>query len=264
MTAVAFVVAIVTVLSSAWGAIAPLSCLLDAQAAELSDIQERGQLVVAVKDSLRPLGFRDEQGNLTGLEIEIARRLAEDLLGDPTAVVFQPVLNSERIPALLDGEVDVVIAHLGMTDARSRIVNFSYPYYLDGTGLVTRSFDIRAFTDLSGRKIAVLNHSTTIDIVRDRIPGATLIGADSYVEALALLDAGEADAFAGDLAVLAGWVQEYPAYRMLPTPLSAEALAIAIPRGLDYEPLRQAINQSVEQWTQEGWLQEQLEVWGLP
>lgn len=247
-------------------AIAPLSPHRHhtAMAAELSDIQERGYLIVAVKDNVRPLGFRTDQGELAGFEIEIARQLAEDLLGDRNAVVFQPVANVNRIPVVLDGEVDLVIAHLGRTAERSRLVDFSYPYYLDGTGLVTRNVELQQGSDLSGRTLAVLNHSTTIDIVRDRIPGAVLIGADSYQDALSLLETGEADAFAGDLSVLAGWVHDYPAYRILPTPLSAEALAIAMPRGLDYEPLRQAVNQSIERWTQRGWLQEQLDLWGLP
>ncbi|MGB3493194.1 MAG: transporter substrate-binding domain-containing protein, partial [Elainellaceae cyanobacterium] len=235
-------------------AITPLSFFSRASAAELSDIQQRGYLIVGVKDNIRPLGFRNPQGELVGLEIEIARHLAQDLLGDSDAVVLQPVANADRMSALLNDEVDVVIAQMGRTEARSRLVNFSYPYYLDGTGLVTRSFEIQQFSDLAGRTLAVLNHSTTIDIVRYRIPGATLVGVESYEEALTLLDAGEADAFAGDLTVLAGWVQEYPAYRILPTPLSAEALAIALPRGLDHEPLRQAINQAIEQWTQSGWL----------
>lgn len=233
-------------------------------AAELSDIQQRGYLIVAVKDNLRPLGFRNRQGELVGLEVDIARQLAADLLGDPNALVMQPTSNTDRIASLLGGEVDVVIAQLTLTDARSRVIGFSYPYYLDGTGLVTRMPEIEQLTDLRGRTVAVLNHSTTIDIMRDRIPDVTLVGADSYEEALAMLETSEAEAFAGSASVLAGWVQDYPNYRVLPTLLSAEPLAIALPRGLEHEPLRQAINQSISQWQENGWLQERLQMWGLP
>ncbi|MGL5192033.1 MAG: transporter substrate-binding domain-containing protein, partial [Chroococcales cyanobacterium] len=52
-------------------------------AAELAEIQQRGQLIVAVKDNVRPMGFRAGNGNLQGFEIDIARRLAQELLGSP-------------------------------------------------------------------------------------------------------------------------------------------------------------------------------------
>lgn len=235
-----------------------------ALAAELSEIQERGYLIVAVKDNTRPLGFRDQQGALVGLEIDIARQLATQLFGQPDALVLVPISNSERIPTLLEDEVDLVIARLGMTDARSRIVDFSDPYYLDGTALITRRPDIQRLADLSGQTVAVLNHSTTIDIVRSLLPNVTLVGASSYQDALALLESGQADAFAADATVLTGWVQQHSTYRLLPTLLSAEALAIAMPRGLQYEELRQFVNQEVQQWNEGGWLQERIHYWGLP
>ncbi len=57
-----------------------------ASAAEMPEIQQRGYLKIAVKDNLRPLGFRDANGNLQGLEIDLAQRLAVDLLGKADAV----------------------------------------------------------------------------------------------------------------------------------------------------------------------------------
>jgi len=45
-----------------------LVALAPVQSAELDEIEERGKLIVAVKDNLRPLGFRDAAGNLQGLE----------------------------------------------------------------------------------------------------------------------------------------------------------------------------------------------------
>ena len=42
--------------------------------AELDQIKQRGKLIIAVKDNLRPLGFRDASGDLQGLEIDIAKR----------------------------------------------------------------------------------------------------------------------------------------------------------------------------------------------
>lgn len=233
-------------------------------AADLATIQERGYLVVAVKDNLRPLGFRDASGELVGLEIDIARRLAAELLGSPDAVVFEPVSNLERLPAVTEGQVDLAIAHLTVTGARSRIVFFSTPYYFDGAALVTRSPVIDSITHPSLQTVAALNGSTTVPVLRSRLPGVRLVSATSYQDAYQMLEAGEVDAFAGDAGVLAGWVQEYPQYRLLPTLLSGNALSIAMPRGLQYDELHRWVNEAIARWYEEGWLQERIRYWGLP
>lgn len=234
------------------------------KAAELEEIMRRGQLIVAVKDNLRPLGFYDERGNLQGLEIDIARRLAKEILGSADAIVLKPVTNQERLQVILDNQVDIVIARIATTPSRDRLVDFSDYYYLDGTGIVTKNPTLQKLDDLATGKIAVLKNSSTIAVVRSELPNARLIGVDSYQEALTLLEAGQADAFAADNSVLTGWVQEYPQYRQLPVRLSGDALCIAIPKGLQYSSLHQKINTAIARWQKSGWLRERATYWGLP
>ena len=235
-----------------------------ALATELSVIQERGYLIVGVKDNLRPLGFRDAEGDLVGLEIDVAHRLAEELLGDRTAVVFYPVQNRDRLTVLLEGEVDLVIAGLTRTNSRSRIVSFSAPYYLDGTAFVTQDAAIQTLVDAGRSPIAVLNESSTIANLRSYLPQPTLIGVDSYQEGLELLETGQAATFAGDTSVLAGWVQTYPAYRLLTTSWSADSLSVATRRGNQYDDLRRQINEAIASWYTDGWIQDRMNYWGLP
>jgi polar amino acid transport system substrate-binding protein len=232
--------------------------------AQLEAIQRRGKLIVAVKDNLRPLGFRGENGELQGLEIDIARRLAEELLGSPDAVELLPVSNQERLDAVLEGNADIAIARVTVTASRSRLVDLSRPYYLDGTGLVTKDASIGQLSDLGTATIAVLDNSSTIATIRYHLPSAKLVGVDSYEEARLLLEQGGATAFAADNSVLAGWVQEYPQYRQLPVRLSGEALAVVMPKGLQYVPLRQQVNDAIERWQDSGWLAERSAAWGLP
>jgi len=234
------------------------------EAAELKEIRQRGSLIVAVKDNLRPLGFRNAAGQLQGLEIEIAQALAQALLGRKEAVVLKPVANAERLPVVLTGQVDLTIARVTATTARSRLVNFSTPYYLDGTALITRDPAIQNLSDLVGRKIAVLKGSSTIASLRFTLPGAKLVGVDSYQAARSLLEMGAASAFAADASVLTGWVQEAPQYHLLPSLLSAEPLVVVLPKGLQYEALRQGVNQVINGWRSGGWLRTRSTYWGLP
>ena len=233
-------------------------------AAELQEIVKRGYLIVGVKDNVRPLGFRDGEGQLQGFEIDLARRLAERLLGNPDAVVLQPLMNRERIDAVLEDRVDLTIARVTATGSRSRLVSFSDFYYLDGTALVTQSSFVERLADVRQQTIAVLAGSSTIATIRYRLPEAKLLGVTSYEEARSRLETGEAIAFAADVSVLSGWVQEYPQYHLLPSQLSTEPLCAVMPKGLQYDDLRRRVNGAIRRWKTDGWLSQRALQWGLP
>ncbi|WP_074163365.1 transporter substrate-binding domain-containing protein [Microcystis aeruginosa] len=235
-----------------------------ASAAEMPEIQRRGYLTIAVKDNLRPLGFRDVEGNLQGLEIELAKRLALDLLGKADAVRFQPVANRDRLSVVLNNKVDLAIARVTATESRARLVSFSIPYYFDGAVIVTKDADVLQLSDLANRKIAVINNSSTIAQVRYYVPKAELVGVDSYQEGRSLTENNTVVAFAADASVLSGWVQQYPQYRLLPTKLSTEPLSVVMPKGLQYDQLRRQVNEAIAEYTAEGWLKERVQYWGLP
>ncbi|MEH2291744.1 transporter substrate-binding domain-containing protein [Nostoc sp.] len=237
---------------------------LTASAAEMPEIQQRGYLIVAVKDNLRPLGFRDASGNLQGLEIDLAQRLSVDLVGKAKAVKFKPVANSDRLSVVLDKKVDFAIARVTATESRARIVSFSVPYYLDSTVLVTKDTSVQQLSDLAKQKVAVLNNSSTIAKVRYYLPSAELVGVNSYHEAREKIESNAALAFAADASVLSGWVQQYPQYRLLQTKLSTEPLSVVMPKGLQYDKLRRNVNEAIARYLAEGWLQQRSQYWGLP
>jgi polar amino acid transport system substrate-binding protein len=239
-------------------------------AADLDTIRDRGYLIVGVKDTVRPLGFRDAAGVLQGLEIDLARQLAEELIGDREAISLIPLDNDERLSAVYD-RVDVTIAQVSINASRERLVQFSLPYWLDGTAIVipdrcviaTRNCVSPSVADLSTRTIAVLRGSDAIAALHWQFPHARLVGVESYQAALDRLDNGEADAFAGNRSVAIGWAQEYPGYRVLPEYVTMRSLAIVLPKGVQYDTLRVAVNDSLERWGASGWLAERIEAWGL-
>ncbi len=235
-----------------------------ATAAELAKIQRRGYINIAVKDNVRPLAFRDAKGNLQGLEIDLAQRLAADLLGKPNAGKLKPVANRDRLSVVLDGKVDLTIARVTATASRARIVSFSMPYYLDGTLLVTKDASLQQLKDLAQRKIAVLKNSSTIANIKFYVPSAELVGVESYDEGRSLLEKNAAIAFAADATILTGWVQQYPEYRLIPIKLSTEPLSVVMPKGLQYDKLRREVNGAIANYLSTGWLQERIAHWGLP
>jgi len=235
-----------------------------ASAAQIPEIQQRGYLNIAVKDNLRPLGFRDANGNLQGLEIDLAKHLASDLLGKADAVKLQPVTNRDRLSVVFNHKVDLAIARVTATESRARLVSLSVPYYFDRTVFVTKDTKVQQQGDLAKRKIAVLNNSSTIAQVQYILPKAELVGVNSYQEAQKQIESNTVAAFAADASVLTGWVQEYPQYRLLPTQLSTEPLSVVMPKGLQYDDLRRQVNEAIARYLAEGWLKQRIQYWGLP
>jgi polar amino acid transport system substrate-binding protein len=240
-------------------------------AESLQGIRERGRLIVAVKDNTRPLGFKGSNGQLQGLEIDIARRLSQEILGKTDKVDFQAVKNQERLRVLLDGKVDLTIARLSVNTSRSRVVDFSRPYYRETTGMITNIPNIRQTTDLIQKRVAVLQGSSTALVLTHRLPQAKLVPVASYQAAKDLLDRNQVEAFAADRSLLVGWAQEYPQYRLLSGTLKgtssnlniSESIAIAMPRGRKYDPLWRFVDETIQKWEKEGWLQARIRYWGL-
>jgi polar amino acid transport system substrate-binding protein len=221
-------------------------------------VQERQYLRIGVKDNTPPLGWRDQQGNWQGLEIDIARELAQELLGDRNAVQFVPLSNRERISAL--PQLDMVIAQMTVTPNRQRLVDFSLPYYTDSTIVIARRSLTR--TDLKG--ILVLKGSTAIAVLQERFPQVPTIGIDSYQQGITALSQNSHLGLAGDLTILSPWLQQNPDYSQLGGRLSFHPLAIALPKGLDSAELRQRVRQVINKWRSNGWLAQRHRAWGLP
>jgi polar amino acid transport system substrate-binding protein len=247
----------------AWGGM-QLIASPSALGADLETIKARGYLIVAVKDNLRPLGFRDATGELQGFEIDIAKRLAKDLLGRETAVKFLPVRNDDRLKVLTENQADVTIAHLTATASRSRSVYFTAPYYFEGTALFTPK-RIKMPQDLSAQSVAILKGSVNAEAAAKRsIPNVKLVPFDSYGAVAAAMERSEVAGFVGDVSPLVGWQQEMPGYGLLNLSSLREPIAIAFPKGLQYESLGIALRQSLDNWRQEDWLRDRAIRWGLP
>jgi len=256
-----------------------LTCLflnvgtLSVFAASLKKIQQRGYIIVAVKDNLPPLGFKDESGNLQGLEIELAQRLAQDLLGKSRdasnsdklvdLVKFKPVTNLQRLKVVTEGEVDMAIAKVTATASRERIVNFSLPYYFDGGVIATKDNSLQKLKDLQNSKIAVLKNSSTIASLRYYLPKAELVGVKSYLEGQRLMENNQVAALAADITSLSNWIKQNPQYRLLPTKISTQPLSVVMPKGLQYDQLRRQVSLLIATYLEKGWLKQRAQYWGL-
>ncbi len=223
----------------------------------IAQIRRRGYLIVGIQTQVRPLAFGKTP---QGLEIELAQKLALGLLGQESAVRFVPLLHRDRLPAIQEGRVDLVIAGLTRTNARQRVIRMTAPYYFDGLGVIApESAGNLKGSNLAQGPIAVLENSEAIAVVKSRWPLARLVAVGSYQAAYQALETRQALAFVGDRSVLIGWQQEFPQYRCLDDRLSSAPLAIGLAKG--QEDLALAIDRQLLQL--KPWINAAIQRWGL-
>ena len=104
---------------------------------KLDEVLARGHLVMGTGSTNAPWHFEDDKGQLTGMDIAIAKILSRGLFDDPTKVEFIKQEPAARIPNITTGKVDIVIQFMTVSPARAQLVNFSRPYYVEGVALLT-------------------------------------------------------------------------------------------------------------------------------
>jgi ABC-type amino acid transport substrate-binding protein len=182
-----------------------------------------------------PLNFRDKDGEMTGLEVDLARALA-GLMRVELEIVRKPF--AELLGALGSGEVDLVISGMTTTPERSLQASFVGPYFLSGKSILTRSstlaqIDEAGDLDQAELKLAALEGSTSADFVRSAIPKASLVTTPDYDEAVKLLLADEVAAVVADreIVALTAFLHPKEGLATLREPLTIEPIGIAVRAG---------------------------------
>ncbi len=231
----------------------------------LKTVTGRGKLIVGVKYDSPPFGFMDAGRALQGYEIDIAHRLAEEILGNPKAVAFTQVNSSTRVATLNARQVDFVLATMTITPDREKVVDFSSPYYKAAQAVMVRhDSPIRTLDDLADKRIIYVIGTTGEANLKERYPKAKLLGFKASTEAFSAFYAGRADAFSTDDAILNGFMKEYCGLRLLDERLSEEPYGIAFRKDEASKPLQAKVEEALEAMAQDGTLERFRKKWHQP
>jgi putative glutamine transport system substrate-binding protein len=197
----------------------------------LEPIRQAGVLKVGVKSDVPGFGLLNTAtGQYEGFEIELAKLIAGDILGDPAKVSFTPVTAKTRGPLLDNGELDLIIATFTVTEERKLTYNFSSTYYTDAVGmLVKKSSGIKGLADLDGKTVGVAQSATSRTAIDEaaKAAGASLKFSEfaTYPEIKAALDSGRVDVFSVDRSILAGYLDNES--EILPDRFSPQEYGVA-------------------------------------
>ena len=137
-----------------------------ADADVLSEILDRRTIRVGVAEFV-PWTMKTQSGELIGFEIEIAEKIASDMGVRPEIVLYE---FEKPIPALQQGEIDVIAGGMAIPPRRALHVNFSQPLANSGISIATntnKTQNISALRHLNAENVVItvvadtLAHSVT-------------------------------------------------------------------------------------------------------
>jgi polar amino acid transport system substrate-binding protein len=232
------------------------------------------KLIVGVDQNSYRWGYRDpnkKTATLEGFDIDLAHKIAEDILGDRDAVLFRAIPTNQRVKAIQSGQVDMVVRTMTITCAREKDVTFSTAYFKTGQQvLAPKSSDITGFDDtLDGKKVCSAKGSTALTELEalkkkslDADIGTTV---PNQLDCLVRLQLGEVDAVVTDSALAASQAAQDPTVELKgDAPLNTEYYGVAMKKPKKGEDdLVRRVNQILEDYRESGW-QKSYDKWLKP
>ncbi|WP_312932177.1 transporter substrate-binding domain-containing protein [Stutzerimonas nitrititolerans] len=199
-----------------------------------SYISQQDVLRAGVRCDQPPYGYQDNNGDFAGVEVEMSRQVAEWALGSRDKVAFTCVTAENRVPQLLGRKVDVLIATLGVTPERERVIAFTQPYRWGASDvLVRKDSGIEKIADLEGKTLATLKGSVQAKWFEERMPGVKTLRLNSAADALQSFRQGRADAYTHDAATLVVVTGNDDSLRLVEEPFQISDAAIGLRKGED-------------------------------
>ncbi len=198
--------------------------------AAVAYIRERGRLIVGLDIGSNLFSFRDPiTGNITGFDVDIAGEIARDIFGSPAQVDYRILSSADRIVALQNNQVDVVVKTMTITCDRKKKVAFSTVYFdADQRILAPRDSPITRAADLSGRRVCVVKGTTSLRRVQQISPPPIIVSTVTWADCLVALQQRQVDAVSTDDSILAGLVVQDPYLHIVGPSMNQEPYGIGV------------------------------------
>ena len=172
--------------------------------ASLDNIVEKGTFILGLDDSFPPMGFRDENNDIVGFDIDVAKEVAARL---GVEFIAQPISWDAKELELASGTIDCIWNGMSITPEREESMAMTFPYLNNQMIFYTRAdAGIDSLEDLAGKSVAVQNGSYAEELLGGDYADlaatfSEVLGFDEYLTALMDLQNGGCDAVLMDLVV---------------------------------------------------------------
>lgn len=219
---------------------------------ETEGTESKGQLVIGIDDKFAPMGFRDENNEIVGFDIDYAKAALEVMGYEP---VFQPIDWKTKESELNSGRIDLIWNGYTITDERKEKVLFTKPY-LRNTQVVATLVDseLETLDDLEGKVIGIQALSSAVDALNAHDISTRIGSLSEYADnvlALNDLKIGRTDAVVIDEVVIDYYMTLEPGtFKVLEETLAPEEYGVGVKKG--NEALLEELQAALDQMNEDG------------
>lgn len=232
-----------------------------AQDNSLQNVLDKGTLVLGLDDSFPPMGFRDENNNIVGFDIDVATEVANRM---GVELQLQPIEWSTKEMELNTGAVDCLWNGLSIDEERKQVMDLSEPYMTNRMVLVV--LNDSEYTDqasLAGKTIGVQNGSTAEKILAESDFSQTIgntIGFKDNVTAFMDLETNGIDAiFMDEVVANYAITSQNKDFRILEDGLTEEEYAVGFKKG--NTALKNEVQKYIDEMKADGTMAQISEKW---
>ncbi|MNO42684.1 Cystine-binding periplasmic protein precursor [compost metagenome] len=214
--------------------------------------KDDNKLVIGIDDKFAPMGFRDENNEIVGFDIDYARAAAEKM---GVEVTFQPIDWKAKESELSSGRIDLIWNGYTITEERKGKVLFTKPYLKNSQVIVTLAdSDIHAVSDLAGKVVGLQSLSSAADAldaspIKSEIK--TVTEFSDNVLALSDLKTKRLDAVVIDEVVARYYMsKEEGTFKLVEESLAPEEYGIGVKKG--NEELLNKLQKALDEMNQDG------------
>lgn len=206
-------------------------------------VARTGVLDAGTRSEAIPLAFRGPDNTLQGLAVDILREIARRLeieLGRPVQLNLLAITPVNRIELIENGTIAIECGITTPTWEREKRVDFSVPFFENGTRVLAFRNAARSLADLSDKRIGAIRGSSTLGILRANLPGATVIEIPDMQVGIEMLQHGALDGVANIGVVLRALIEN----------LEVKNQLLLLPRSgaLDWESTACMLPQDDSRW----------------
>jgi polar amino acid transport system substrate-binding protein len=222
---------------------------------------EKDTLVIGIDDKFAPMGFRDENNEIVGFDIDYAKAASEQM---GTTVEFQPIDWKTKEAELSSGRIDLIWNGYTITDERKEKVLFTKPYLKNAQVVVTLADSkLTKLDDLEGKVVGLQSLSSAADAlsaapIKAKIK--TVTEFSDNVQALTDLKSGRLDAVVIDEIVINYYMtKENDTFKVLEESLAPEEYGIGVKKG--NEELLEKLQKALDTMNEDGTAAEISKKW---
>jgi glutamate/aspartate transport system substrate-binding protein len=184
----------------------------------LAAIKSRHVVHLGYRESSPPFSFLDQANRPIGYSLELCEAIVDEIgveIDDPDLrIEYLKVTSDDRIPAVVQGKIDLECGSTTANAERSKLVSFSPLIFVAGTKLmVPKDATYSAPKDLQGKTIVATKGTTNEQAMhaldKKFALGLTIITSPDHEQSYQMLVDGKADAFATDDILLYGLIARH-------------------------------------------------------